>query len=69
MTQTYYDRLIGGGRADFAQRATEILEKGKLIGPDPKGFEGFYQYVYNDWILLYSPTANEIAHLAPGTVK
>lgn len=64
MTEYYYTRLESSGRADFAARANNILQNYTSKVPDPKGFDGFYKYTYNDWELLYNPVTKEISHLS-----
>lgn len=65
MTQFYYDKLLSSGRADFAARATTILNNAQEVGPDPKGYEGFLKYTYDGWDLIYNESTSEISHLGP----
>lgn len=65
MTEYYYNKLMDSGRSDFAVRTTKILENYTSKALDPKGFEGFYKYIYDDWYIIYNPTTSELSHLGP----
>ena len=60
----YYDRLWANGRQCPGFRAESILNGATQIIPDPKGYEGFYKYICDEWEMIYNPTTKVVSHLS-----
>ncbi len=64
-TQFYYDKLWNNGRRCPGFRAESVLRGATTIVPDPRGYEGFFKYIHNDWEMIFNPSTKVVAHLSP----
>jgi hypothetical protein len=64
-TQFYYDTLWNNGRRCPGFRAESVLRGATTIMPDPRGYEGFFKYIHNDWEMIFNPSTKVVAHLSP----
>mgnify|MGYP007107585956 CR=1 FL=1 len=63
-TEYYYNRLWKNGRHYPGLRAESILKGAEKILPDPKGYPGFYKYIYDGWEMVYNPSTKIVSHLS-----
>jgi len=62
-SQYYWQRLWETGRFAPGFRVEWILQNATQIEPDPRGYPGFFRYVYDGWEMIYNPTTGVIAHI------
>lgn len=62
-TEYYYKRLWDTGRKAPSLTAQSILDYATEVIPDPRGYEGFYKYVADDWYMIYNPITKIVSHL------
>lgn len=64
-TQFYYDKLWNNGRRCPGFRAESVLRGATTIVQDPRGYEGFFKYIHNEWEMIFNPSTKVVAHLSP----